>query len=419
MERRRSVYVKILTYTLIVSLLTFPSFILSVHATIYFADTFSNLDSWDVTTQDSAVVEILDVGGDHGTVVNMSGVLWNDYSMAYVKTALEYGATTTIHFSVDLKVVDFPTSAITFTFYGAGLSPDNTTAPYAGVQWMRVNQTVTIWDATVDNSYSLAEFSLGSWYQIDVYVNLATEAFKWYVDSSLAYSTTLSGHTADNFDFPFFGWQFADGAVDSGRYEIYVDNFTVDSVAAPVSSLVVTLSSDRTSAPANQPINVSIAITSGGSPVTNYNVNVTRDGVLIRTNLAASSFTESGEGITSVYTVSAAKDLDTGTTSFTTNSLTLKWSDPSSEVVGPSPSEGEPATIPAPPLIQIGGLKIPRIVIPPMGVYGILLSLVLIAVGGILASRKKTRVGPRRPRAGQQYATRKERPREARRTRER
>ncbi len=258
--------------------------------------------------------------------------------------------------------------------------------------------------------YNVSKITTSTWMNLSFSWDEST--LDWILDGAVVHSENVSIMDV----YLLVGIQLGN---PSTTFEVWADDIKFN-YTPPPTPLTITLTADWPSVQAGKGITITIAIVAGAVEVHNYIINVTRDGALIRNNFTGSYFVETGESRTSVYTISGAKDLTSGTTTFTANSLTLSWGDPASEAVGPSsPSEG---SVPAPGFsfpTSIGGFKLPKIVIPPFGIYGILLSLILIAVGGILASRKRATSGPRRAPRGPQYAGRKERRRETRRTRER
>jgi hypothetical protein len=126
----------------------------------------------------------------------------------------------------------------------------------------------------------------------------------------------------------YYGWSAtADGVVTVTDATVSVAAYFEGSSTSTLTGLTVLSASPGTGLSLNSPVTLSWTFTVNDMPVTNYLVNVTRDGTMWQTNYALSSVTDvSAYPVSHVYRVVGLYDLDTGNQINVDATITVTWS---------------------------------------------------------------------------------------------
>jgi len=272
-----------------------------------YTDTFPNGNP----TQGAAITAIVDIGGDHGKVLQMNGS-WNSYP--WVATdQLSLGSINEVHFQCDYRI----TTAVgtgTFTMYSSlGMASDATSTPQAGFAENDTN-LISNWETSCQNYSLLQAFVTSQWYQLDVYCDLDDDIAYFYIDGDLADSQAISYNWGTgNVDHGYLGNSFC-GTFASGNYEKQFDNIVIDDEEHPSDASCPTSSSPE--------LNVGFTINATGytTPSTlnlstaDYNVVCTETTVTINASYRYTFNYWSVNGTTFYYSPSVTLSIGANTT---------------------------------------------------------------------------------------------------------
>ena len=169
-----------------------------------------------------------------------------------------------------------------------------------------------------------------------------------------------------------------DGHSESGSH---TDLFTFTK-----GELTITFSSDRESPMQGQTITLNWTIKRwDDSTVTDFNINISKDAVLWKTNLAANGTTDTeANAVSHTYDCSSVKDNTYNITSFSSTPLTISWTGEGRPSPGPGPGPG-PTPSPVVPHVPIQ--PTPPFNLVFVGVVAIAAIVVLASVSGELEGK--------------------------------
>jgi hypothetical protein len=277
-DRMRKLLVPILLVFLLIGLFSFlvPR---AKATTTYFFDNFESggygnwTDYLHWGTSDRSIV----YEAGRGNTLRMNGTDWS--SGCYMGSLNKVtGSPSYVHMSFLLKYV-----AVVTGFSGlhssGGLAANDYSGAYAGFGHISSNNFTACWQNDASNYTGVsATFTLGTWYTLDVYVDLTTNITDYAVNGVYQYSKTypvVVGYV----NSPAIYWN-SNGNSGSGAWDVRFDNILVDDqvspfkkyyYSAPCTSSPVAVFPDITVNGSNYGLPYTLNVTGGNT----YVINVT------------------------------------------------------------------------------------------------------------------------------------------------